>query len=108
VKLNDELTDTLQQLEEKSAILFKTQEEKEVQEHLVFKHAKTEEKISQQAHELREVADQQYTDLEKLQEVRERKRFVMKDLVPAKQICNVYFLHTSQVVLNKSNNCSRC
>ena len=73
-KLQEDLADTIQQLEEKSEILFKTQEEKEVQEHLVKKHAETEAKITKQAFELREVADQQYSDLDYLQDVRERKR----------------------------------
>ena len=73
-KLQMDLTDTIQQLEEKSEILFRTQEEKEVQEHLVKKHAETESKISKQAFELREVADQQYSELDHLQDVRERKR----------------------------------
>ena len=72
-KLSEELTDTLQQLTEKSAILEATQEEKEVQEHLVSRHAATEAKIKEQALELREVADQQYSDLERLHDSKERK-----------------------------------
>eukprot|EP00094_Tigriopus_californicus_P006624 TCALIF_06379-PA protein Name:"Similar to kif11 Kinesin-like protein KIF11 (Xenopus tropicalis)" AED:0.16 eAED:0.13 QI:0/0.84/0.64/0.92/0.76/0.85/14/257/1084 len=72
-KLQEDLTDTIKQLEEKSVILYKTQEEKEVQEHLVDRHKDTEEKIKGQAFELREVADQQYSDLDKLHASRERK-----------------------------------
>lgn len=73
-QLKMDLADTLEQLEEKTAVLVKTQEEKEVQEHLVAKHVETEAKITKQAFELREAADQQYDDLDKLQDVRERKR----------------------------------
>lgn len=72
---SNELNETIQQLEEKSAILFKTQEEKEIQEHLVARHTDTEQKISKQAFALRETADQQFSHLQKLQDVRERKRY---------------------------------
>ena len=75
-KLQENLTDTIEQLEAKSAILFKTQEEKEVQEHLVSRHKDTEDKIRNQAFELREVADQQYSDLDKLHASKDRKRWV--------------------------------
>lgn len=72
-KLKEDLSDTINQLEEKSVMLQKTQEEKEVQEHLVSRHILTEDKIKGQAFELREVADQQYSDLDKLHESKERK-----------------------------------
>ena len=72
-KLSEELSDTIGQLEAKSAVLEATQEEKEVQEHLVARHALTEAKIKEQALELREVADQQYSDLERLHDSKDRK-----------------------------------
>ena len=72
--MNDDLTDTIEQLEHKKIVLLETQREKEVQEHLVSRHVETRDKMSRQAHELREVADQQYSELDKLQNVRERKR----------------------------------
>ena len=72
------MSDTIQQLEEKSAILVVTQEEKEVQEYLVGRHAATEEKIKGQALDLVAVADQQDSDLEKLHESKERKRDLLE------------------------------
>ena len=60
-------------MEAQAAVLAATQEEKEVQEHLVARHAATEAKITSQAAELMEVADQQYQDLERLHDSKERK-----------------------------------
>jgi hypothetical protein len=72
--LHADLVATIAQLESARVILRDTQEDKEVQEHLVARHTATEAKIMDQAFELREVADQQYTDLDKLHDSRDRKR----------------------------------
>ena len=87
--MRNDIEDLLKQLEEKSQILAKTEEEKEVQEYLVSRHQEDKAKNHQQALNMIEVADQQYSDLQKLQNVRERKRWLIN-----------FFLHRGVTRIN--------